>query len=68
MEKRENIMKKLANFGKRFWKDESAQGATEYILLLVVVVGLVLVFKNQIVSIVQGKLGDLQNSINQVKP
>lgn len=61
-------MKKLKNFAKRFWKDESAQGATEYILLLVVVVGLILVFKEPLKQMVQGKLGDLQNSINQVRP
>jgi hypothetical protein len=59
-------MKKLTNFMKNLWKDESAQGATEYILLLIVVVGLILLFKDQIIGIVKGKLGDLSGSINQV--
>ncbi len=61
-------MKKLKNFAKRFWKDESAQGATEYILLLVVVVGLIMVFKDPIKRMVSDKLGQLQNQIQQVNP
>lgn len=61
-------MKKLKNFAKRFWKDESAQGATEYILLLVVVVGLIMVFKDPIKRMVYDKLGQLQNQIQQVTP
>ncbi len=61
-------MKKLKNFAKRFCKDESAQGATEYILLLVVVVGLIMVFKDPIKRMVSDKLGQLQNQIQQVNP
>ena len=45
----------MKNFIKSLWKDESAQGATEYIMLLVVVVGLALMFKDKI----KGQVADL---------
>jgi Flp pilus assembly pilin Flp len=60
-------MKKLTNFVKRLWKDESAQGATEYILLLVVIVGLVLMFGPKIKGIVSGKVDELSGMIQSVK-
>lgn len=60
-------MKRFNNFIRRFWKDESAQGMTEYILLLVIVVGLVVLFKDRIQNIIQGKIGELGEKLNQVK-
>lgn len=59
-------MKKFKNFSKKLFKNQSGQGATEYILLLVVVVSLVLMFKNDIQSIVKSKIDDLKNSISSV--
>lgn len=56
-------MKSFKSFSKKLFKNQSGQGATEYILLLVVVVALVLMFKNQIKGALDGKLGELQNSI-----
>ena len=58
-------MKKLATTLKNLWKDESGQGATEYILLLVVVVALALMFRGQITQAFEGKLSELSDSINQ---
>jgi hypothetical protein len=49
------------------FKNQRGQGATEYILLLVVVVALVMMFKNQIKQTMEGKLGDLQGMINEIK-
>lgn len=49
---------------KNLWKDESAQGATEYILMLVVVVAIAMLFKNQIVGIISGKVEKLGTNIN----
>ena len=43
-------MKKMTAVLNDLWNDESGQGATEYILLLVVVVGLALVFKDKIMA------------------
>jgi Flp pilus assembly pilin Flp len=57
-------MKNVTALAKRFWNDESGQGATEYILLLVVVVALAMVFKKQIMEIVQTKLAALSTDIS----
>lgn len=45
------------------WKDESAQGATEYILMLVIVVGIAMLFKNKIIGILTDKVGTLGDDI-----
>ncbi len=58
---------KFKSFSKKLFKNERGQGATEYILLLVVVVALVMMFKNQIKQTMEGKLGDLQGMINEIK-
>lgn len=43
------------------------QGATEYILLLVVLVGVVMIFKNKITSTLKGKMDSLAGDIENVK-
>ncbi|MNJ93516.1 hypothetical protein D3C87_111980 [compost metagenome] len=57
---------KFKNFSKKLLKNQSGQGATEYILLLVVVVALVIMFKDQIKTTVSGKISELQGMIGQV--
>lgn len=57
-------MKKFKNFSKKLIKNESGQGATEYILLLVVVVALVVLFKDKIKTTMDGKLGELSDKIS----
>ncbi len=49
-------MQKFKNAIKRLFRDESGQGATEYILLLVVVVAIAVIFKDNIVDIVRTKV------------
>jgi Flp pilus assembly pilin Flp len=56
-------MKKFKNFSKNLLKNKRGQGATEYILLLVVVVALVMMFKSQVKSALDGKLSELKESI-----
>ena len=53
LEKGFGHMKKFAQRALAALKDESGQGATEYILLLVVVVALVFMFKGKILKIGQ---------------
>ena len=48
---------------KKLWKDESAQGATEYILMLVIVVAIAVMFKDQIKGIIEGKVSKLGTDI-----
>jgi Flp pilus assembly pilin Flp len=58
---------KFKSFSKNLFKNQRGQGATEYILLLVVVVALVMMFKNQISETMKTKVGDLQNMIGEIK-
>lgn len=53
---------------KTLWNDESAQGATEYILMLVIVVGIAMLFKDRIKGIIEGKVGELGSSIESFSP
>jgi len=59
-------MTKLKNFASTLWKDESGQGTAEYVLLLAIVAGLVLLFKDKIIGLVTNKLGQIGNAFDQV--
>jgi Flp pilus assembly pilin Flp len=48
-----NIGKTVTGGIKRFWSDESGMGTVEVILIIVVLIGLVIVFKEQISGIVE---------------
>ena len=56
-------MKNIKQLFNKLIKDESGQGATEYILLLVVVVAIAMLFRNQIKSIVGEKISQLSQDI-----
>ena len=45
-------MKQIKHTLKRLWQDESGQGATEYILILVVVAVIVMVFRDKIKTVI----------------
>lgn len=60
-------MKKLKNLMSTLWKDESGQGMAEYVLLIVVVVGVAMIFKKQIMAMVQGKLDEVSGSMSSFK-
>lgn len=48
---------------KKLWSDESAQGATEYILMLVIVVGIAMLFKDKIKQVIGDKVEQLGSDI-----
>jgi Flp pilus assembly pilin Flp len=52
---------------KNIIKGQSGQGATEYILLLVVIVGLVMMFGPKIKSAISGKVSDLEAGMSTIK-
>lgn len=56
-------MKKLL---KRFWEEEDGVGVVEIILILVVLIGLVLIFKDQLVSLVKNIFGQIRDSAADV--
>ncbi len=49
MKRKENHAKK---FWRDFWKDESGVGVVEIILILVVLIGLVIIFRDQLTSLI----------------
>ena len=51
---------------KSFLKDEEGMGTVEVILIIVVLVGLVLIFKNQITSIVNSLFDSITSKSNDV--
>ncbi|MFN3455870.1 MAG: hypothetical protein ACK41T_13025 [Pseudobdellovibrio sp.] len=51
---------------KNLCKNERGQGATEYILLVAVVVGVVMLFKGKIQNKLQGTIGDIENKMDEV--
>jgi hypothetical protein len=53
----------LKEKAKAIWKDESAQGATEYILILVAVVTVAFLFKTKIKEFVDSRLSSLGGSL-----
>lgn len=57
-------LEQLKGFVGRVWKDESAQGTAEYVLLIVVIVVLVTIFRNQIKQALSDKMGELSGSIS----
>ncbi|CAN5608087.1 hypothetical protein BH10BDE1_BH10BDE1_21330 [soil metagenome] len=47
------------------WNDESAQGATEYILILVAVVTVAFIFKTQITKFVTERMANLGDGLGK---
>ena len=56
----------MKSFFKKLWQDESGQGATEYILILVVVVAIVMAFKGKIIGIIEGRTGEMGEKLGKV--
>ncbi len=53
MNKLKSVGRKMLGRIKKFWTDESGMGTVEVILIIVVLIGLVIVFKEQISGIVE---------------
>lgn len=57
-------MKNIKAFAQRLWNDESGQGMAEYVLLIVVIVGVAFIFKKNIQDMVQRKMGAVSEDFN----
>ena len=58
-------MSKIKKILLNIWRDESGQGATEYILILVVVAAMIIVFKNQIKEMIGKRTDDMSLKIKE---
>ena len=65
--KREIFMKKVKNLLKDIWNDESGQGATEYILLIVVVIAAVAAFRQPILDALDDKMDDVRAGMEAIQ-
>lgn len=61
-------MKLFTNFAKTLWNDERGQGTAEYVLLVAIVVGLVIAFKNPIMASMKGQIDKVTGSISDFDP
>ena len=67
MREKENNMEKQKVKGFRdFLREEDGMGTVEVILIIVVLVGLVVLFKNQITAIVQALLSKITSQIDKM--
>lgn len=62
VKRRKRMVKKMYSF----WQEEDAVGVVEIILILVVLIGLVLIFKSQLTSLVNSTLTKIKNQSNSV--
>lgn len=60
------VGKKMVHGMKCFWKDESGMGTVEVILIIVVLIGLVIVFKKQISGLVENIFKTIKEDSNAV--
>lgn len=51
---------------KSFFMEEDAVGVVEIILILVVLIGLVIIFKNQLISLVNSILSKITSQSNSI--
>ena len=59
-------MKHLCVFTKEFLQEEDAVGVVEIILILVVLIGLVMIFKDQLTALVKSILGKIAKQSNSI--
>ena len=57
----------MKNSIKKFWDSEDGMGVVEVVLITIVLVGLVVVFKKQITSLVNSILSKMTNQANKIR-
>ena len=51
---------------KNFWQDEDGMGVVEIVLIIVVLIGLVIIFKSQITALVNKLLSKMSSQANKI--
>lgn len=59
-------MVSMKNEIKKFWDSEDGMGVVEVVLITIVLVGLVVVFKKQITTLVNSILSKMTNQANKI--
>lgn len=64
--KKAKVLKSLREVGKDFLREETAVGVIELILILVVLIALVVLFKDQLTSLVETLLSKVTKQSNSI--
>ena len=56
----------MRNMLKRFWCEEDGMGVVEIVLIIIVLIGLVILFKNQITSLLNSILSKMTSQANSI--
>lgn len=59
-------MNAVRNMAIKLWRDESGMGTVEVVLIIVVLVGLVLIFQEQIKGLVETIFGKITDDTNTI--
>lgn len=59
-------MRKLRRFLRNFIREEEAVGVVEIILILVVLIGLVIIFKDQLTKLIKSILAKIAKQSNSI--
>ena len=59
-------MKKMCYEVKKFWENADGMGVVEVVLITIVLVGLVILFKNQITALVNNILSKMSSQANKI--
>lgn len=59
-------MKQMGKAARAFWADESGMGTIEVILIIVVLIGLVMVFKKEIGGLVQEVVSHIKSDAQTI--
>ena len=54
------------NVFREFWEDEGGMGTVEIILIIVVLIGLVIIFKKQLTALVNSIFGKITSESNEI--
>ena len=66
MEYMKDVARKIKNAALRFAHEEDGVGVVEIVLILVILVGLVLIFKDQIGDVVSNALESFSNDSSEI--
>ena len=61
-----NVVKRIKGSLTRFLKEEDGVGVVEVVLILVVLIGLVIIFKEQLTSLVKNILSKITKQSNSI--
>ena len=60
------LCRKVKENIKNFWQDEDGMGVVEIVLIIVVLIGLVIIFKSQITALVNKLLSKMSSQANKI--